>query len=177
MIQSFFPFISQPVHKQTSLPPENLQRACRYHPGGFLEPTALRLYSTLFVPLPKAIRRKMPTVHSSLAPGSDFRFVRASRVQGPEFRLRAQHLCVAPNGVRVHICSDTKKAEGLLQFEGRGGEPSGPERRNGGGGGGGLAAFLSAEWKHSCTLQTLLPPATSTALSLSPGPQPRQLAS
>lgn len=115
----------------------------------------------------------MPTVHRSLAPGSDFRFVRASRVQGPEFRLRARHLCVAPNGVRVHICSDTKKAEGLLQFEGRGGQPSGPAGRNLGG----LAAFLSAEWKHSCTLQTLLPPATSTTLSLSPGPRPRQLAS
>lgn len=65
----FLLFTHQPAHKQTSLFLENRQRVCRSYPR-LLFPRALNsirifVYIPLSSPFPKAMRKKLPTIHSS----------------------------------------------------------------------------------------------------------------
>lgn len=79
----------------------------------------------------------MPTVHSSLAPGSDFRLVRASRAQGPEFRLRARHLCVAPTVSGFISVQTQRKQRGSYSLREEEASPLAQKEETGAVGGGG----------------------------------------
>lgn len=65
----FLLFTHQPAHKQTSLFLENGQRVCRFYPRlpfpRALNSIRIFVYIPLSSPFPKAMRKKMPTIHSS----------------------------------------------------------------------------------------------------------------